>query len=174
MQIYCIAIHTMDLWKEHDLTTKHLTLKGHECEGRVVDIIDGDTIQIVINVFGGFYKFNVRLAGIDTCEMKSTNIVLKRKAEEAKMQLFTMITGIDNMQLVSRKDIQKYLQDHICLVWLNCSDFDKYGRLLAEIYSDKSMVCCFSTVLVEKNLAYHYTGDTKASEDQQIKLLEHT
>jgi endonuclease YncB( thermonuclease family) len=57
---------------------------------KVVDIYDGDTLTCAIFIFGKFYKFNVRLSGIDTSELQSKNY---QKALQARMRLFDLVTG---------------------------------------------------------------------------------
>ena len=59
-------------------------------------------------------------------------------------------------------------------VWVECLDFDKYGRLLANVYnlnteikSDNS----FSSILLKEKLAYVYNGDTKLTEEEQVECL---
>ena len=55
-------------WDEYNYnTTKTFSLKNTECYARVVQIYDGDTITAVIPLFDNFYKFSIRLNGIDTC-----------------------------------------------------------------------------------------------------------
>jgi len=51
--------------------TPEFTLNGLNTKGRLVNIIDGDSVSIVLPVFNNFYKYNIRLSGIDTCEMRS-------------------------------------------------------------------------------------------------------
>jgi endonuclease YncB( thermonuclease family) len=49
---------------------KEFTFDGRTFIGRVVDIIDGDTIIVIMKTDGSFYKFHVRLNGIDVCELR--------------------------------------------------------------------------------------------------------
>jgi hypothetical protein len=64
-------------------------------------------------------------------------------------------------------------KSHSTLVKIKCGDFDKYGRLLAEIYTIKNDTqdISFSQHLLYNNLAYKYTGQTKLTESEQLDIL---
>ena len=44
---------------------------------------------------------------------------------------------------------------------MKCLEFDKYGRLLVELYDDINNSKSFNKLLVEKELAVNYDGGTK-------------
>jgi endonuclease YncB( thermonuclease family) len=144
---------------------------------RVVDIYDGDTITCIINVFNEYFLFNVRLGDIDTCEIKSKNIKCKAKAQEAQNYLYELITKkIKNDFNFSRKHLCSLLESKVYLVNILCGTLDKYGRLLGWIFdledlSQDKTSKSFNHILVDKKLAYLYQGDTKLTEEEQIKLL---
>ena len=56
-------------------------------------------------------------------------------------------------------------------MYVKCHDFDKYGRLLLDLYLDKDEKS-ISDVLLEEKLAYVYNGKTKLNEDEQLNLLK--
>ena len=56
-------------------------------------------------------------------------------------------------------------------MWIECVDFDKYGRLLTNVFLNKEDDKSISDILLEEKLAYKYNGDTKLTEEEQIKLL---
>ena len=126
--------------------------------GKCVSVYDGDTVNIVFNPFGintnQIYRFRTRLLGIDTPEIKTKNLKEKEKA------------------LV----VRQYLRDLILdkLVYIKCEGFDKYGRLLAYIYTkpynilDSSsnyphndMLNSVNQILIDKEYAYSYDGGKK-------------
>lgn len=146
-------------------TTPEFSLKGTECIGRVVQIHDGDTLTIIIPVFTTLFKFSVRLAGIDTCEMTSKNETTKELAMKAKKRLMELVTAT-----TPSVDIKRYLMENIVLVYVKCQDFDKYGRLLAEVSKEKDSEL-FSNILLTEKLAYSYDGKKKLTEEEQIKFL---
>ena len=154
-------------WKAHTYSnTQTFSLKNLECYCRVVKIYDGDTITVIIPVFNDFYKFSVRLQNIDTCEMKTKNQTNKTIAENARKRLFELVTS----QRLDDND--KFLSDNVNLVYIKCEDFDKYGRLLGNIYKNKDDIKSFSEILVEEKLAYYYDGKKKLTEDEQIEILK--
>ena len=149
--------------------------------GRVVDIYDGDTITCVINIYGSNYLFHIRLGDIDTCEMKSKNDKVKELASKARRRMYQLITKTESKSKsninvkVSRKDLRNILQLDIYLVNILCGPLDKYGRLLGWIYDISDTSChksnSYNHKLIDEKLAYEYSGDTKLSELEQIKLL---
>jgi endonuclease YncB( thermonuclease family) len=154
--------------------TKLFSLLGEKMYGRVVDIHDGDTITVVLNLFGSFFKFKVRLSEIDTCEITSKVEQNKSLAIQAKVRLISLICNRDvsNCLLLSdKKTLVSFLENNNHCVWLECLNFDKFGRLLANIFSNESSTESFSQILIKENLAYRYEGKTKLTEQQQIELL---
>ena len=154
--------------------TKMFSLLGEKMYGRVVDIHDGDTITVILNLFGSFFKFKVRLAEIDTCEITSKVEQNKSLAIQAKVRLISLICNRDIsncMLLTDKKALISFLEENNHCVWLQCLQFDKFGRLLANIYCDHSSNESFSEILIKENLAYKYEGKTKLTESQQVELL---
>jgi endonuclease YncB( thermonuclease family) len=144
--------------------------------GRVVDIYDGDTITCVINIFDNYFLFNIRLGDIDTCEIKSKNIKCKTKAYEAQTYLYELISKKTNDNIfLERKNLRFLLESEIYLVNILCGTLDKYGRLLGWIFDLENLsqdkTKSFNHILIEKKLAYKYQGDTKLTEEEQIKLF---
>jgi micrococcal nuclease len=78
--------------------------------------------------------------GIDTPEMKSKNVNEKQAAVAARDFLSNLIL------------------DKIIIV--ECGDFDKYGRLLGELYFEGNPVS-LSKQMIEKGYAKAYDGGTK-------------
>lgn len=158
-----------EIYKIHECdyeNTPSFSLENNIYVAKVVDIYDGDTVTCAINIFGKYYKFNVRLSGIDTCEMQSKN---REKALEARMRLFDLVTGNKGVVFdrnLPRKNLRDKLKQSKCLVWIRCGPFDKYGRLLGWLYDyeDLEMENSFNNVLVNEKLAYPYFGDKKLAD----------
>jgi endonuclease YncB( thermonuclease family) len=148
--------------EKYDISTPMFTLSGIKTYARLVDVYDGDTITCVFNIFGdNYYKFNLRLNGIDTAELKNKDLIDKDKALEARHKILSVCCKKYNLKKdCSRHDIQNYLKDNIITVWIECLDFDKYGRILVDIYKEKNDIC-LSEILLNCNLAYKYNGGTK-------------
>lgn len=162
--------YKIDLEK-HDIDTKMFSLNGINTYARVVDIYDGDTMTCVIPLFNDYYKFTIRLNGIDTCEIRNKNINLKQKGLMAKKLIIDTLLPNNNCTIdITKNDLREYLKSHIVIIWLECLEFDKYGRLLGNIYIDKESDVSLSKLLLDNNLAYSYDGGSKMSEDKQENL----
>ena len=61
------------------------------------------------------------------------------------------------------KESRDYLKSKILgkLIFLHCLDFDKYGRVLANIYSEEFGEKSVNDHMVEMNYGYPYFGGTK-------------
>ena len=151
-------------------TTPAFTMIGTECIGRVVQIHDGDTMTIILPLFTKPFKFSVRLAGIDTCEITSKIEANNLLAVKAKNRLFSLVIS-PAIPTGDKPDIKRYLQDNVALVYVKCYDFDKYGRLLADVSKTKEETP-FSAILLQENLAYIYDGKKKLTEEEQITKLK--
>ena len=112
----------------------------------------------------------MRINGIDTCELKSKNQENKTLALQARSCLLKLVTGKDHPITLSRQEIKQILNENVFVVYLKCLDFDKYGRLLAEIYTHSDV--SFSQHLLDNKLAYKYTGQTKLTETEQLDVME--
>lgn len=125
-------------------------LNGIETWGKIVNIYDGDTCHVVLLLDKKPYKFRVRLANIDTAEKNSAD---PREAAWA-------VRAIERFQS---------LISHNPIVWISCHNFDKYGRLLADLFpvdvetnrviQDQSI----NDILLHDLLAYRYDGSKRKS-----------
>lgn len=149
--------------------TPSFSLKGINTTARVVNIHDGDTFTAIIPLFSTFYKFTIRIDSIDTPEVSSKNTTIQSLAQKAKLKLFSLITSSSYIPS-SDKDLKTFLNNSVYLVYLQCQDFDKYGRLLADVQKDPSSPS-FASVLIQQKLAYPYDGGKKLNEDDIIPLL---
>jgi endonuclease YncB( thermonuclease family) len=70
-----------------------------------------------------------------------------------------------------KKWIQNKLNSEVYLVWVECKEMDKYGRILIDMKKDPSDTQTFSELLLKEKLAYCYGGATKLTEEQQVALL---
>ena len=130
-------------------TTKDISefsLCGETFLGKVVELYDADTCKIILPVFGTFYKFTCRLAGIDTPEMKPKKDKLNRDneilmAKKARNELLKLVCGndkcFDNLN-IKKEEINQQLELNRNLVQVKCLEFDKYGRLLVELSNNQN------------------------------------
>ena len=134
--------------------------------GKVVEMYDADTCKIALPLQNTFYKFTCRLNGIDTPEIKPRKDKPNREqeiiwAKKARNELLGLVcdTKIDNLE-IKKEEIINMLQNNRKLVSVKCLEFDKYGRLLVNLFN-KNDTKSFNDILVEKQLAVNYDGGTK-------------
>ena len=121
-------------------------------EGKVVKVYDGDTITIATKLSyenSPYYRFSVRLKGIDCPEMKTKNKDEKECATIARDFLREILMN----KMVILKEIE----------------LEKYGRILADVYLNEQNI---SLLLCEKKLAVKYDGGTKQSPDNWMEYYK--
>lgn len=104
-------------------------------------VVDGDTIDVSIDV--GFYVAviqRIRLFGVDTPEMKSSDELERSLANEAKLFISNWLSSQKQMKIKTYKD-------------------DKYGRMLGEIFGDNNV--CLNNILLDEGYAWPYDGNSK-------------
>lgn len=153
-------------------TTTPFSFNNKNFEVRVIDIYDGDTCTVVFKIMKEYYSFKIRLANIDTSELKSQNEQTKQLAYKARARLFELITGFRLVDInISRKEMRNILNEKVYKIKLVCGNFEKYGRILGTLYSITNKNSqSFNNILVEEKLAYVYNGGTKLSEEEQIEI----
>jgi endonuclease YncB( thermonuclease family) len=118
---------------------KKFTFKNYNTIIKIIKVIDGDTVTGIFKFKDSFYKYNFRINGIDTAEIHSKNENEKKKGLNAKDYLYDLI-------------INK-------TIFANFLDFDKYGRILVNLYlNDKDSI---SDLLIQGGYANKYDGKTK-------------
>jgi endonuclease YncB( thermonuclease family) len=156
----------------YSINTPFLSLKGIITKARVVSVYDGDTLTLIIPFKNEFFKFNCRMMGIDTCEMKSKlqqNRETAIKARNRVLQLLGVPVADLNVKLTTQK-IQSLLAENIYTCWVKCYETEKFGRTLVDVCTSNDMQRTVAQTLVNEKLAYEYKGDTKLTEEQQVEL----
>lgn len=108
--------------QQSDCSIQLFSLDGIVVYSKIVRVYDGDTVHITFFMYNMngkkcLYRWKCRLYGIDTPEIRTKN------KEEKKQGLFV------------RDYLQKLLLNKC--VYIRCYHFDKYGRLLIKIYTDR-------------------------------------
>ena len=158
----------------NDSNTPSFSFNGLNCISRIIDITDGDTVKAIINFKDNYYKIVIRLFNIDTCETRSKNIENKNLGLDAKKRVYNIITNKhidDNNNNNIKKIIKNELNSNCYYIYIKCYDFDKYGRVLADIYKNENDLS-ISNILIDEKLAYIYSGKTKLTEEEQLELLK--
>lgn len=135
------------------------SLEGHKTWAKCVKVYDGDTCTIVFMFNGKPQKFRTRLIGIDTAEIKPKNKNAEEKELEKKFAIKT----------------REYLSNIILnkLIYVECGDWDKYGRLLVTLYKDNVSELSLNKTLVDEGYAYGYEGATKKTFIEWYNETEH-
>ena len=135
--------------KSCDKKTPKFSLDGQMKLCKVVDIYDGDTCRVVFNHNGHINKWNIRMNGYDSPEMRPSKslenrLEIKKKAIESKNFLKSLIANSPDQ-----------------LVYLKCGGFDKYGRLLGELFVNHEDEISVNQQMIDNNYGYVYHGGTK-------------
>lgn len=121
-------------------------------ECKVLSVYDGDTITVALPFCGKLFKTKCRLLGIDSPEIRTKDAIEKVAAVLARDWLRSRIGG--------RR------------VWLQCKGYDKYGRLLANVFEREqeaqthqgasgSGSGSINSLMVTHGHAVEYDGGTK-------------
>ena len=115
-------------------------------KGRVIKVFDGDTVTVAAIIpydpERKIYRFTVRLAGIDTPEIRTDDP--------------------DELDIAQRA--QEALSDLILHKWVHLKNIEteKYGRILADIYCSGLHV---NQWMLDHRWAVPYNGNTKDTPD---------
>lgn len=168
----------IDLFRDHDDSTPEFTLDGIQTYARVVAIYDADSPTLVIPLENHFFKFLVRVDGIDSPEIKSSNKEAKILARRARDRMISLCTGevvqpsnTDIAERNKKKWLKDYLKTNVCIVYVNCKEMDKYGRVIVDIRKDPDSEN-FADILLKEKLVYEYHGQTKLTEEEQVATLD--
>lgn len=132
---------------KYNTKTEKFSLNGYKTFGKCVHVYDGDTVHIILRLpnSDACCKWIVRMMGIDTPEMKSKNAVEKQKAKEAQAFLAKLILNK--------------------IIYVECLDFDKYGRLLGNLYLGMNEPKSLNQVMIDNGFAKAYDGGHKKGWD---------
>tara|TARA_B100001758_G_scaffold190722_1_gene167705 strand:+ start:11840 stop:12481 length:642 start_codon:yes stop_codon:yes gene_type:complete len=134
---------------ENDLKNIDIfSLEGIETYIRVKSIYDGDTITIIIVLNNEPIAFKCRLSGIDTPEKRPRKNQIDRDREKFYAQISTDYLKTEIMQKILKAKLGK---------------FDKYGRLLIEIFDNDNI--SINDKMINKMYAIGYDGKTKSKFD---------
>ena len=123
--------------------------------GKIVRVYDGDTVTIAARIhiddeyIAKLFRFSVRLRGIDTPEMKTKNATEKALAIKAR-------------DVLSAQFLNK-------MVLLENVDYDKYGRILADMITVEGNIHLSEWMLVN-SYAVEYDGGTKHRPTEWTKI----
>lgn len=102
--------------EDYTLDTPKFSMAGETYLCKCVKVYDGDTITVVFKpkLDTTYWKFRIRMLGIDTYELRTRDVDEKAKAYAA------------------RDFLRELTLDK--LVSVKCGDFDDFGRILGVVY----------------------------------------
>jgi len=142
----------MDLLDNSVFDISLYNINNIRCEGRVVDVYDGDTITIVFILNNNLQKHKIRLYGINAPELKgethidgliSRNFLLSQIIDK----------DLDLEKEYSKVEIIKMLKETKKKLLFDLMGYEKYGRLLAKVY-DKDE--CLNDNMIIQGYAKEY------------------
>ena len=119
-------------------TEDTLDFDGKITRAKVVSVYDGDTVKVTFPYMGKMFRWNCRIRGVDTPEIRTTDPFEKREGLAARDALKEKILGR--------------------LVVVTCGKFDKYGRLLVDIHVDGTSITDW---LISNKYGVAYDGGAK-------------
>ena len=131
----------------------------YEYRCKVVHIVDGDTVDVDIDLGFGvwLHKERVRLFGIDTPESRTRDLEEKKYGLAAKQFLTNMLDDDNGILLKTHKD-----------------KTGKFGRILGELWRTTNYADRFiNEYMIEKHHAVNYYGQSKDDiAEQHLKNRE--
>tara|TARA_B110000858_G_C17767713_1_gene457900 strand:+ start:416 stop:919 length:504 start_codon:yes stop_codon:yes gene_type:complete len=153
-----------------DSDIKCFNLDNRDFVAKITNVYDADTCKVVFFLNDELVKFTLRLMGIDTPEIRPKKTIENRdnvilSAKRARNRLIQLATNCEiyiNLD-VSKKKIQNILDKNSKIIKIKCYSFDKYGRLLADIYvsDESSKSIAVTDKLISEGHGYSYNGGTK-------------
>tara|TARA_R100000664_G_C2756258_1_gene144122 strand:- start:1920 stop:2303 length:384 start_codon:yes stop_codon:yes gene_type:complete len=116
----------------------------------VVNIVDGDTVDIIIDLgFSLTKKERVRLAGIDTPECRTRDLEEKQMGLEAKAFITRRLADGEpsGLRVKTEKD-------------------GKYGRMLGTLFVGSQNI---NQEMIERGYAWEYDGGKKKKDLQELR-----
>jgi micrococcal nuclease len=120
---------------------------------KVENIVDGDTIDVLIDLgFDILFQSRVRLAGIDTPESRTKDLVEKA------------------LGLESKEYLKKHLKDakSVVIKTEKMDSSEKYGRILGWVYVNGDTES-LNDKMINDGYAWGYMGDTKIKDFEALK-----
>ena len=126
----------------------YFTFTGKSFYAKHCNIYDGDTFSVIFKYKDELIKYRCRCMGYDTAEMKPSKT--KENRDEEKQ-----------LALNAKHRLEELLNKHPSkLIKIDCLEFDKYGRLLVNVWNmvDEKSV---NQIMIDEGHGRVYNGGTK-------------
>ena len=112
-----------------------------EYNATVVKVVDGDTIDAMVDLgFGTWKKVRIRMYGINAPESRTRDLEEKKKGLAAKARLIELLEEVNNEFILVSHGV------------------GKFGRCLGEIFLDKNSDSVNNLLLSEGHGTEYYGG----------------
>jgi hypothetical protein len=159
----------------------YFNLIGLQTKGKIVEIIDADTVDICFHLKLSFL-YNPR-PNLDEPEGKKQQISLITSSKPTSPKIadsglfIKMRARLANIDAAEHQSLQGILATQKMtqlfattknIVYIQCQEFDKYGRILVDLYSDPNYKNYLNYYLIQNPdpvlgvLAEKYSGKTKS------------
>lgn len=132
----------------NDKDVPYFTFKGKTFYAMPCHIYDGDTFSVIFDYKGDLIKYKCRCIGYDSPEIKPLLSNPNRINEK-------------ELALKAKDRLTELLFKHSTkLIKIECLDFDKYGRLLINVWNmvDEMSI---NKIMIEEGHGKSYEGGTK-------------
>lgn len=126
----------------------YFSFKNRIFYAKPCNIYDGDTFSIIFDFKGEIMKYRCRCIGYDTAEIKPKKSAPNREYEK-------------ELAHNAKDRFSELLQKHETgLVKVECLDFDKYGRILVNVWNcvDEQTI---NSIMISEGHGKAYDGGTK-------------
>ena len=133
---------------KNDKDIPYFSFNGKTFYAKHCNIYDGDTFSVIFEYKGEIIKYRCRCMGYDTAEMKPSKTKENRTEEK-------------ELALKAKNRLEELLnKHHTKLIKIQCLEFDKYGRLLINVWNmvDTKSI---NEIMIEEGHGKAYAGGTK-------------
>jgi len=133
---------------KNDKDIPYFSFNGNTFYARHCHIYDGDTFSVIFEYKGDIIKYRCRCMGYDTAEMKPLKTKENRIHEK-------------ELAIKAKNRLEELLNKHQTkLIKIQCLEFDKYGRLLINVWNmvDTKSI---NEIMIEEGHGKAYAGGTK-------------
>ena len=126
----------------------YFSFNGKTYIAKHCNIYDGDTFSVIFEYRGEMIKYRCRCIGYDCAEMKPKKSDPNRDQEK-------------ELAIKAKNRLEELLNKHESkLIKIECLNFDKYGRLLVNVYNMID-VKSINDIMIEEGHGKVYNGGTK-------------
>jgi endonuclease YncB( thermonuclease family) len=144
---------------DYDISNvKNFTFNGIVTDAKVVDIINGDTCKVLMNINNQPNIYSIKMYGYNApnIKKKSSNY----EARYARYELACLVTSISEIINENTKsaDITKIIQKHNKkIIQIHLMDFDRYDTIYAKIYLEDQKKYV-NDIMIENGVVYPYNN----------------